>query len=99
MATMLWLFAVEIGLNVDWYEMEQATEELNFHNTLESAEMENRIFRIDMLLATLGFINFVIVFFYVFNHHQDLIDRWRRIRGKKSKPFLAISKDKASKFK
>ncbi|MEM7102491.1 MAG: hypothetical protein AAF502_05100 [Bacteroidota bacterium] len=82
---MIFLLVREIKLNREWYRMEVEYEGTAFRYTEESREMEKLIFSIDMALTFFGFINFVVIVFWLTSNYQALVDKWRALRGIKQK--------------
>jgi len=89
LVAMVLLLVFEVRLNHQWYLLEKGYGgEVPFLESAQSMEMERRIFKVDMMLSFIGFVNAVAIVLYLTINYQNLVDRWRKFRGVKSKPFL-----------
>ncbi|MCP4121644.1 MAG: hypothetical protein GY751_07805 [Bacteroidetes bacterium] len=89
MVAMILLLVFEVRLNHEWYLLEKGYQgEVAFLESAQSMEMEKRIFKVDMVLSFIGFINAVAIILYLTMNYQKLVDKWRKFKGAESKPFL-----------
>lgn len=84
------LIVLDFKLDYKWYALYK-----NYHDNEEELKaLELRIYHTEMLMVTLIFVNTLIVVIFLIRNYQNIIDRWRKIRGIKSKPLLAVEASK-----